>query len=498
MKMKKHLILLLVGGLLLGTSSGVFAEELIPLPEMVDTDIMQTTQVSEDTLETNALPVFPSSYPSGYYSYTTEAKVDGAGAVELVEKMNALRVSKGRKPLVLDDRLTKAAMYRASEISLVYLHKAPDGGWGQPDYYFSDGSAENIVIGRNSGTEAYNAFEASGGHNVQMMQPYWTRVGVGNYGGAWVLTFDADYNTMSSITRDVLISKYTSNGRVVRTVVDQSSSDGTDGDGLNRCYNPHPCVDSTYAQSKNMSINKGITQQLNAYVVPHPYDTLLNQYPYLETKIVPSSVKWSTSNQSVATVDSNGIVTGRTAGTAVISGVVGAETLKYNITVTGNGTTPTDLDPNFLVKYRTHVQDVGWQSYVADGSVAGTSGRSLRLEGINIDLNDNIVGNIEYRTHVQNIGWQNYVANNAMSGTSGLSYRLEAINIRLTGEAATKFDIYYRVHTQNIGWMGWAKNDEPSGSAGFSYRLEGIEIKVVPKGSPAPGSTVNAFVQNVI
>lgn len=97
-----------------------------------------------------------------------------------------------------------------------------------------------------------------------------------------------------------------------------------------------------------------------------------------------------------------------------------------------------------MVKYRTHVQNVGWQAFVADGSMSGTSGRSFRLEGINIDLNDNISGGIEYRTHV---GWQNYVANGAMSGTEGMSYRLEGIQIRLTGEAATKYDIYYHTHT---------------------------------------------------
>ena len=132
------------------------------------------------------------------------------------------------------------------------------------------------------------------------------------------------------------------------------------------------------------------------------------------------------------------------------------------------------------VSYRTHVQNVGWQGYVKDGAMSGTSGRSLRLEGININLsNMPVSGGIEYRTHVQNIGWQNYVKNGAMSGTSGRSLRLEGIQIRLTGEMSKRYDVYYRVHCQNIGWMGWAKNGGQAGSAGFSYRLEGILIVLV-------------------
>ncbi|MBC3805697.1 hypothetical protein GH808_14915, partial [Acetobacterium fimetarium] len=467
-----------------------------PVADNPDTDSVQTAEITEDTLDTSATRVFPDDYPSGYYSYTTEARVDGAGAVELVEKMNALRVSLGRQPLVLDGSLTKAAMYRASEINLVYLHKAPAGNAGnQPDYRIFSGSSENIVIGRNSGAAAYSAFEGSGGHYVQMTHSWYTRVGVGHYGNAWVLSFNGDFPDMSNLTPQDLISTYTTNSKVIRTVVDQTNTDGVAYNGEYPCYRPHPCVDSSYKQTTNLSIDKGVSRQMKAFVVPAPYEDWIEKYRGLEVKIVPSSVTWSSSNPSIASVDTNGVVTGKTTGTTVISTKVGEDTLTYNITVTGNGTMPPDLG-NYLVKYRTHVENVGWQSYVTDGSKAGTEGRSLRLEGINIDLNEGMSGGIEYRTHVQDIGWQNYVANNVMAGTEGRCLRLEAINIRLTGEAATKYDIYYRVHTQNIGWMGWAKNDEPAGSAGFSYRLEGIEIQLVQKGSPAPGSTVNAFVEN--
>lgn len=146
------------------------------------------------------------------------------------------------------------------------------------------------------------------------------------------------------------------------------------------------------------------------------------------------------------------------------------------------------------VSYQAHIQDIGWQGYQSNGTVAGTSGQSKRMEAIHIKL-ENMTGGIEYRTHVQDIGWMNWVSDNVQSGTSGLAKRLEAIEIRLTGAAAEQYDIYYRVHAQNIGWMDWAKNGESAGTAGFSYRLEAIQVVLIPKGGAAPGSTVRPFLQ---
>ena len=145
--------------------------------------------------------------------------------------------------------------------------------------------------------------------------------------------------------------------------------------------------------------------------------------------------------------------------------------------------------------YQTHVQNDGWQGFKSNGDMSGTSGRSLRLEGIEIKLdNQGYDLGVSYQTHIQNIGWEantnrGWKSNGTMSGTEGLSYRLEAIQIKLTGADADKFDIYYQVHAENFGWLGWAKNGESSGTAGYGYRLEGIRIQVVPAGQGAPTVT---------
>jgi uncharacterized protein YjdB len=128
---------------------------------------------------------------------------------------------------------------------------------------------------------------------------------------------------------------------------------------------------------------------------------------------------------------------------------------------------------------------------VAEGEVSGTSGQSLRLEGLKVNLTNTtgISGGIKYSTHIQNIGWQAPVAEGEVSGTSGQSLRLEAMTMELTGNLARSYDIYYRVHAQYVGWMGWAKNGETAGTAGHSLRLEALQIVLVVKGGAAPAAS---------
>ena len=176
--------------------------------------------------------------------------------------------------------------------------------------------------------------------------------------------------------------------------------------------------------------------------------------------------------------------------------------------VTKNGTPPGSTENQFrknaqsaVVSYSTHVQEIGWQKFVENGQMAGTTGQSKRLEGIIINLkntNSGAGGGIHYKTHIEDYGWEPYwKSDGQVSGTTGESKRLEAIQIRISEQVAKEYDIYYRVHCQEFGWMEWAKNGGSAGTTGFSYRLEGIEIVVVGKGGTAPGSSENAFRQNM-
>ncbi len=147
------------------------------------------------------------------------------------------------------------------------------------------------------------------------------------------------------------------------------------------------------------------------------------------------------------------------------------------------------------VTYRSHVQNIGWQGYVQDGAVSGTTGQSLQMEAMNIRINpkSSVSGGITYKAHVSDIGWQDWVSDGEMTGTAGMSKSIEAVRMQLTGNLAAAYDLYYRAHSAEYGWLGWAKNGESAGTEGYGLRMEAIQIVLVKKGEAAPGSTINHF-----
>ena len=83
------------------------------------------------------------------------------------------------------------------------------------------------------------------------------------------------------------------------------------------------------------------------------------------------------------------------------------------------------------IKYKVHVQDIGWMDWVKDGKLAGTTGQGKRLEAIRIKLEGLGDYSVKYRVHVKDIGWMNWVSNGEVAGTEGQSKRIEAIQIRI-------------------------------------------------------------------
>ena len=139
-----------------------------------------------------------------------------------------------------------------------------------------------------------------------------------------------------------------------------------------------------------------------------------------------------------------------------------------------------NIDKSIHVKYKSHVQDIGWQSDVADGATSGTSGKSKRVEAMTIKAYNLPAGvNLKVQAHVQDIGWQAWVSNGGTIGTSGRSLRMEAVKLKL--ENTDKYSVMYRAHVQDIGWQDWAYDGETAGTIGEAKRIEAIQIKVVDK-----------------
>lgn len=126
-------------------------------------------------------------------------------------------------------------------------------------------------------------------------------------------------------------------------------------------------------------------------------------------------------------------------------------------------------DKPYKIKYTSHVQGIGWQSWVGDGETSGTTGLGLRLEGIKIDAPFEIYA----KAHIQNDGWKDFgkITKDTVIGTEYQAKRLECLCL--------KGNFKYRVHIQNNGWSTWTNADGIStlGSVGQCLRIEAIEIK---------------------
>ena len=387
------------------------------------------------------------------YTVTVSGTHDYGMAKEMLPFINEERQRRGLNTLTLDKELTDAAMQRAAEIAIHFSHTRPDDS----DFRTINKKVglENILHGSRTAENAYYSFEESPGHYANMMNWETESIGLGHFRyynmDYWVQVFS------------VLPSEQTE----TRTGI----------------------VEAT----RKVSVNKNREWSFEpVYDEENTAELFVGEQLQLTT--AESEATWKSSDPSIASIDSDGVVTGKKPGTVDIymTNGWGLEEIVGSITVVARTVPKKTYVPS--VSYRTHIQGIGWQDWKKDGDMSGTSGQSKRLEAINIKLSDiPYDGAICYRVHVQTYGWQRVVNNGEMAGTSGEGKRLEAIQIYLTGEMADYYDVYYQTHIQNYGWSGWATNGEMCGSQGYAYRLEGIRIKLAKKGEAAPGNTANPF-----
>ena len=455
-------------------------------------------------------------------------------ASQVLARVNAERAKAGLPALRMDTELQKAAMQRSAEIKVSFSHTRPDGT--QCFTASSKAYGENIAAGTGGfgPAQVMQGWMNSTGHRENILTSSYRSIGIG-----CVVSDGATYWTQL-FGMDAGDGRTAGSGSVARAFKVNVGSD-TPSVAVQE-PNKYLTVDSrTHIQNVGWEFDKarfgnvsgtvGQALRLEAIQLNLANSTVGGSVQYrTHIQNIGWEKEWSSDGKSSGTsgrglrleaiqIKLSGNVSkeadvwyrvhaqnfgwlgwaknGESAGTAGY----GYRLEAIQVIVTGKGVTPFTNDKSpFMqspISYRTHVENDGWQGFVPEGAMSGTSGRSLRLEGINIRLeNQPFSGGIQYRTHVQNLGWERgFKMNGAMSGTSGQSLRLEAIQIRLTGEMEKNFDVWYHVHCQNFGWMGWTKNGGSAGSSGYSYRLEGIEICLRPHGSAAPGSTANAYVR---
>lgn len=210
-------------------------------------------------------------------------------AYNVFTELNALRQKLGLSALTFDKELTDAAMQRAAEISIYYSHTRPNGS--QPFTVFPPGgfiNAENIAVGQMNAKEAMNGWTNSPGHYKNMTLDNIDSVGIGCFyqeGGVkhWVQLFDGGRKSIPD----------TRKGKEVKNAEIAAVGSYLD---IN-------------IKSLSSLIGVSQTQKYELY-------NKNKEYPE-DTTIIPKI--YSSSDTNVATVDSQGLVTGIKEGSAWIS-----------------------------------------------------------------------------------------------------------------------------------------------------------------------------------
>lgn len=109
-------------------------------------------------------------------------------AEQVVKLVNEERTKAGLKEVTLDTNIETAALVRAKEIEKSFSHTRPDGR------HFSTalreqnvnykGAGENIAWGQSSPEAVMNAWMNSEGHRANILNPNYTKIGVGYYQNA--------------------------------------------------------------------------------------------------------------------------------------------------------------------------------------------------------------------------------------------------------------------------------------------------------------------------
>lgn len=141
---------------------------------------------------------------------------------------------------------------------------------------------------------------------------------------------------------------------------------------------------------------------------------------------------------------------------------------------------------NLDIWYKSHISNVGWQKDVTNGTIAGTTGKGLAMEAIQISYPNKAGLQIRYQAHVLNKGWMDTVGDSQTAGTVGENLPMESICIAIkdsSGKDSTNYSVFYRTHVQNKGWTNWTKDGQISGTVGQALQMEAIQITVAKVGT---------------
>ena len=86
------------------------------------------------------------------------------------------------------------------------------------------------------------------------------------------------------------------------------------------------------------------------------------------------------------------------------------------------------------VELRAHVSNIGWQDWTTD--MAGTTGKALGIEALQLRLTGPASEQYDlwYRVHVADLGWLGWTSNGQEAGTTGRALACQAIEVVLPAQ----------------------------------------------------------------
>ncbi|WP_289139794.1 CAP domain-containing protein [uncultured Brevibacillus sp.] len=152
---------------------------------------VQPTQQAPVQAPVPQAPAQPAATPA---SETNQAQASNF-VKQVADLVNQERAKAGLKPVQLDSALSDVALAKAADMSNNHYFDHNSPTYGSPfdmmkKYGISFMTAgENIAMGQRSPEEVMNQWMNSEGHRQNIMNPAFTKIGVGYTNGYWVQEF---------------------------------------------------------------------------------------------------------------------------------------------------------------------------------------------------------------------------------------------------------------------------------------------------------------------
>lgn len=211
-------------------------------------------------------------------------------AYEVLNLVNQERAKSNLQPVTMDKNLLECAMTRAQELTLYASHTRPNGTSCMNAFpYFGYNSSENLAINQVSPEDVMNSWMNSSGHRTNIMASGNVSAGIGCFyqNGAlyWIQCFSSHAAQTCS---------QPANQKVSPTI-------SALPDLVNISFSETSPVSFTEAQ-KTMKI----------------YVTCAG-FSYMKSVLDPTSFNWSTGDSAIASVNQNGVIQLKNAGTTTVT-----------------------------------------------------------------------------------------------------------------------------------------------------------------------------------